>query len=212
MVDMVSRLISTTVEYLFIFYPYVVLRPFFPTTRFVNAGTGASGRTKVNEKFYQIGTTAIKIFYLWAKYFLGFYINFLLFINSRDSSDVGGGSGSSVNQLESHNSGEVVTYGDIKFIRGLFLLNVGTVSISIFLHTLRFKKVLPPRLTFGFYLVQIYLTFSAVPYLGHLFFQHCKLLGLVLLGMACNMTRNRKIHALWCVSCHYLLVHSGIQW
>ena len=52
----------------------------------------------------------------------------------------------------------------MKFIRGLFLLNVGTVSIFIFLHTLRFKKVLSPKLTFSLYLVHIYLTFVRIPF------------------------------------------------
>jgi hypothetical protein len=89
--------------------------------------------------FYTIGTKMIKIFYLWATYFLGFYINFLFFLNKLDGEDM-------------------------KFIRGLFLLNVGTVSIFIFLHTLRFKKVLSPKLTFSLYLVHIYLTFVRIPF------------------------------------------------
>ena len=110
------------------------------------------------------------------------------------------------------NGVDILSYDDLKFIRGLFLLNVGTVSIAVFLHTLRFKKVLPPKLAFGFYLTQIYLTFSAIPYLGHLFLRHYKLAFLVLLGMVCNMTRSRTIHAIWCVLCHGLLAHSNIEW
>ncbi len=212
--DSASTIFSTVIEYIFIFYPYVVLRPFFPTTRFKDAGTSATGRSKRNQNFYNISTTAVKIFYLWSKYFLGFYINFLMFIHFRRNSDSGGSpSSSSTDHLELEAVGSVsVSYEDLKFIRGLFLLNAGTVSIAVFLHTLRFKKVLPPRLTFGIYLTQIYFTFSAVPYLGHLFSQNYKLLGLVLFGMSCNMTRSRKIHALWCILCHYLLVHSEIQW
>jgi hypothetical protein len=44
---------------------------------------------------------------------------------------------------------------------GLLLLNIGTVSLALFLHTLCFKKVLPGRFTFSIYLLQIYATFSA---------------------------------------------------
>lgn len=109
-------------------------------------------------------------------------------------------------------SQQILSYEDIKFIRGLYLLNLGTVSIAVFLHTLRFKKVLPPKLAFSIYLVQIYLTFLTIPYLSHLFLDHLKLVGLVLLGMICNMTRSRKIHAFWCVLCHYLLVHTDVEW
>ena len=115
-------------------------------------------------------------------------------------------------QSNTEESLQILSYEDIKFIRGLFLLNLGTVSIAVFLHTLRFKKVLPPKLAFSIYLVQIYLTFLAIPYLSHLFLDHLKLVGLVVLGMICNMTRSRKIHALWCVLCHYLLVHTDIEW
>ena len=74
----------------------------------------------------------IKVFYLWAKYVLGFFINFICYLNAANEEDM-------------------------KFIRGLYLLNCGTISISVFLHTLRFKKILPPKATFSFYLVQIYL-------------------------------------------------------
>lgn len=90
-----------------------------------------AGRSAENEVFYKIGTIMVKVFYLWAKYFLGFYINFLIFVNKH-------------------------TEENMRFIRGLFLLNAGTVSIAVFLHTLRFKKVLPPKLTFSIYLAQIY--------------------------------------------------------
>lgn len=33
----------------------------------------------------------------------------------------------------------------------MWLLNAGTVSIAVFLHTMRFKRLLPPRLTFTIY-------------------------------------------------------------
>ena len=148
---------------------------------------GAAGCSQKNELFYTIGTKMIKIFYLWAKYFLGFYINFLCFLNKVDGEDM-------------------------KFIRGLFLLNLGTVSISVFLHTLRFKKVLSPRLTFTLYLVQIYLTFGAIPFFCRMFMRHKALGMLVLLGMLCNMTRSLKVHAVWCGMMHYLLVFTEIDW
>jgi hypothetical protein len=122
-----GKILQTT----FLFFPYALVRNWFPITQFSKAGSSMAGRTAKNERFYEIGTFAIKIFYLWAKYFLGFYVNFLIFLNKH-------------------------TDENMKFIRGLFLLNCGTVSIAIFLHTLRFKKVLPPKLTFSIYLAQIY--------------------------------------------------------
>mmetsp|Transcript_22264 Transcript_22264/g.27985 ORF Transcript_22264/g.27985 Transcript_22264/m.27985 type:complete len:212 (-) Transcript_22264:255-890(-) len=175
------------VEAFFVFWPYVLIRQWFPVTRFSNAGTGRAGRSKKNEQFYSIGTTMIKIFYLWAKYFLGFYVNFLCLLNK-------------------------INPNDMKFVQGLFLLNLGTVSIGVFLHTLRFKKVLPPRVTFTFYLVQIYLTFFAIPFFGRLFLTHKKLSMLVLLGMICNMTRRLDVHILWCGMMAFLLQFTEIDW
>lgn len=119
------------VEAIFVFFPYILIRSWFPTTRFSNAGKGRMGRTKKNEIFYTIGTKMVKFFYLWAKYFLGFFVNFLVFL-------------------------EAPTETQWKFLHGLYLLNLGTISIAIFLHTLRFKKVLPAKLTFSIYLLQIY--------------------------------------------------------
>jgi hypothetical protein len=205
-VSAVSSTLQKVIEYTFVFYPYIFLRPWFPRTKFQS-----SSRTNdYNERFYRYGAMAIKIFYLWSKYFLGFYINFLIFLMNHKQNDHGTTNSSSTTTSTTAN--EILSKDDLKFIRGLFLLNVGTVSIAVFLHTLRFKKVLPPRLTFSIYLVQIYLTFSAIPYLGHLFKVHCGLVGLVLLGMVLNMTRSNLVHGLWCVLCHYLLVYTDIQW
>ena len=119
------------IEGLFVFYPYVFLRPLFPTTRLINAGTSKAGRSRKLDSFYRVGTNAIKIFYLWAKYFLGFFINWVVYLDETDDHFM-------------------------FVVRSLYLLNVGTVSSAVFLHTLRFKKVLPPYLTFSVYLLQIY--------------------------------------------------------
>ena len=126
-----SNPLGRLVEYVFVFYPFVLVRPFFPTTRLKDAGSRDKTRSKDLEKFYQIGTYMIKIFYLWAKYFLGFQINFMFFLG--------------LVKPENH-----------RFVQGLHLLNTGTVAIAMFLHTLRFKRILPAKFTFSFYIAQIY--------------------------------------------------------
>jgi len=100
----------------------------------------------------------------------------------------------------------------MKFIRGLFLLNGGTVSIAVFLHTLRFKKVLAPRLMFSLYLAQIYATFSAIPIAYVMFTTNPSLAALTFVGLLCNLTRSRLIHAVWCCSSYFLLCFSSVQW
>ena len=179
---------ARVLEFIYMFGPYVILRPQFPTTRFSNAGTTRNGRTADAETFYKYATTAVKIFYLYGKYFLGFYMNFLLFL-------------------------ELVEPGPTrKFMDGLLLLNIGTVSLAIFLHTLRFRKVLPGRFTFSVYLLQIYATFSAFPLAFELFNAHRQLCGVCLAGLLANMTRRKDVQAVWTVCTMALLCWPGIEW
>jgi hypothetical protein len=182
-----SHWTGRVLEYTFVFWPYVVLRPWFPITRFRDAGTTRNGRSDANQRFYEMATHMVKIFFLWAKYLIGFYTNFLVFLD--------------------------LVEDNWKFVHGLFLLNVGTVSISVFLHTLRFKKVLPPRFTMSFYLAQIYLTFLAIPLAYDMYVSHVALCSVCVAGMACNMTRNRTIHAMWCLAVMALLANNrDYQW
>jgi len=183
-----SSLAGRILEYIYVFWPYILIRTWFPITRFKNAGTTHNGRTTKNEQFYQIATSMVKFFYLWAKYFLGFYVNFMVFL-------------------------DLMTPENWKFLHGMFLLNLGTVSLSIFLHTLRFKKVLPAKFTMSIYLAQIYATFSAIPLAYDMFISHPKLCAVAATGIAGNMTRNRKIHAIWCLGAMLLLTsETGIEW
>lgn len=182
-----SNLPGRLTELVFLFFPYVVLRPFFPTTRFRDGGTQNKSRSGALAKFYEIGTTMIKIFYLWAKYFLGFHINFMTYLG-------------------------LIKPENLVFVHGLYLLNAGTCSIGVFLHTLRFKKILPAWFTFSFYLCQIYATFTALPYAFDTFVGHPKLCLVSLVGLLCNMTRNRTIHAGWCLCTMLLLTSTNIEW
>ena len=175
------------IECIYIFWPYILVRPWYPITRFKNAGQTYKGRTVVNQRFYEIATNMVKFFYLWAKYFLGFYLNFMIYM-------------------------DYVKDEHWKVIHGMLLLNAGTVSLSIFLHTLRFKKVLPAKFTMSVYLAQIYLSFMALPMVFNMIISHPKLCGLCVAGILCNMTRNRKIHAVWCAVSMALLAGTDIEW
>lgn len=182
-----TTLPGRVLEFVYVFFPYIIIRLFFPITRFSNAGTTRNGRSDKNQRFYEIATTGVKIFFLWAKYFLGFYVNFLVFLDK-------------------------MTPKNWQFLHGMFLLNVGTVSLAMFLHTLRFRKVLPAKFTFSLYLVQIYATFSAIPMAWDMFVAHPKLCALAFSGILANMTRSRKIHGVWCVVAMVLLTQTTIDW
>jgi hypothetical protein len=178
--NMMAHPIGKLIVFIFLYWPYVVIRPFFPSTSFSDAGSGMAGRSPNNERFYKIGTLMVKVFYLWGKFVLGFFFNWICYLN-----------------IGSH-SEQVV-------IRGIFLMNIGTLSISVFLHTLRFKRVLPPTLTFSIYLGQIYGTFIALPYCINLFLDQKILFSIALLGIVVNFTRNRALHGVWCGFCMYTI-------
>lgn len=182
-----SNLGGRIIEFAYVFWPYIVIRPWYPITRFSNAGQTYKGRTEKNKRFYETATLMVKLFYLWAKYFLGFFMNFSIFL-------------------------DLVSEEHWRFMSGMLLLNTGTVSLSIFLHTLRFKKVLPAKLTMSIYLAQIYLTFTALPTVLAMFAAHPKLCLLCFTGLLGNATRNRKIHAVWCGIAMLLLTQTEIEW
>lgn len=175
------------VEFIYVFWPYILVRPFFPVTKFSSAGTTHKGRSEKNQRFYEIGTLMVKIFYLWAKYFLGFFVNYSIYLG-------------------------LPTADNWRMLHGMLLLNAGTVSLAVFLHTLRFRKVLPAKFTFSVYLGQIYLTFAAIPVAFDLFTSHKMLCGVCFTGILLNMTRSRKLHAVWCGIVMYLLHHPDLEW
>ncbi|CAB9504091.1 expressed unknown protein [Seminavis robusta] len=183
-----SNLPGKLAELLYVFFPYVLIRPFFPLTSFSKSTSRQkNSRSSDLERFYQIGTRMVKIFYLWAKYFLGFHIQYMIYL-------------------------DLIEPQNMKIVHGVFLLNLGTCSLGVFLHTLRFKKILPPLFTFSLYLFLIYATFSAVPYVLNLFVMHPKLCLVTLAGFLLNFTRNRKIHAVWCFGSMLLLEYGDIDW
>jgi len=49
------------VEVCFVFLPYVIFRPLFPTTRFKTAIANEKNKTEANVRFYRIGTQLIKV-------------------------------------------------------------------------------------------------------------------------------------------------------
>lgn len=139
----------------------------FPTTRLDSALSNTKSKNPNNIQFYKIGTWMIKVFYVWAKHFMGFHINYLRFLGA-------------------------ITPREMKFVRGLWLLNAGTVSISVFLHTMRFKGLLPPRVTFSIYLVMAYASFIGGYHLLPLFVSQPSLVLLTTIGMLLNFWRGKQ--------------------
>jgi len=172
-----STTLGTLITHTFIFFPYTLLRPLFPTTQlsYTNSSLKTEKyRSTQNARFYEIGTKLIKIFYLWGKHVMVMGFQYLMYLGV-----VG--------------EDEMRSWG-----WPLFLLNAGTVSFSVFLHTLRFKGLINPRYAHGIYVFMAYTSFLALKPLLLKLLETPVVLLIVVVGIQVNMLRNR-----WLMNLHY---------
>ena len=54
-------------------------------------------------------------------------------------------------------------------------------------------------------------TFLAMPYAYKMFSEHLLLCGLMLVGIVLNLSRNLKVHGVWCAVCMYLQLCTDIK-
>ncbi|GMH54326.1 hypothetical protein TrST_g10523 [Triparma strigata] len=180
-----STMLGNVLIHLFIFFPYVLLRPLFPTTRFsyTNNGSKVSKyRSSMNASFYETSTQMIKIFYLWGKHIMGMGFQYLLYLG-------------------------VITPADMRsWGWPLFLLNAGTVSFSVFLHTLRFKKLIDPRYAHGIYVFMAYLSFLSLKPLLFKLLEAPVVLLIVVVGIQVNMLRSKVLMNLHFTMAAYFII------
>lgn len=73
------------IEATFVFLPYFVIRPFFPKTHFRDGLKIDKNKSAENTRFFIIATWVTKIFYVWAKHFIGFFLNYSRWVNDCQS-------------------------------------------------------------------------------------------------------------------------------
>jgi len=149
-------------EYLFVFLPYN-FRFLTAKTRIRDALSNIPNRsTEQNQTFYFYMTWLTKLFYIWAKHYIGFFLNYLRFQNKATP--------------------------DHQY--GVFLLLIAAcfaTTIAMFLHTLRFRKYLPPRVSFLTYVVAYLSTFIGYAMVFPVFLQHATLFWITLIGLVINL-------------------------
>jgi len=153
-------LVMKFLEIVMIFLPFTLIRPFFPLTRLSDSYT-EKDKSKNNVQFYRIVIIMIKIFYIWSKHFMGFYLWYLRYLN-------------------------VIGKDDLYWVRHMILSNVGTVSIAMFLHTLRFKYIIGPRIAQVTYVIMAYQSFIGGFHLMPLFLSFPILFSLATFGTMLN--------------------------
>jgi len=160
------------IEAVWVFLPYFVIRPLFPKTSFRDGLNNDKGKTsELMITFYFFATWMTKIFYVWAKHFIGLYINYLMFMGVVDD------------YLRMY------VYGNL--IWGSF-----ATTFAMFLHTLKFKGYLPGWLSFTLYIISYLQTFYTYGMISYVFFEHRMLSLITLVGVFVNVY-NFRLHDLY---------------
>ena len=114
------------VEIVLVFLPYYAIRPFFPKTSLRKSMGRSYEISDKNRFFISANIYFVKVFYVQAKHISGYYLNYLIYTNSFPTSYNGN-------------------------MRLLLLLAGWGTTIAVFLHTLKFKKYISPKLAMVLY-------------------------------------------------------------
>lgn len=147
-------------EYFFVFLPYTA-RGFFPKTSFRDSLNNPNNKSDKNYTFYIIVTWITKIFYVWAKHYIGFYLNYVRFADR-------------------------VHAGHQQEMYLLLIFSGFATTISMFLHTLKFKGLLNPRVSYIIYMASYLATFYSIFRLYDVFTDNLDLFLITLVGIVIN--------------------------
>lgn len=152
---------SIIIDNVLVFLPYI-LRQLWPKTHFRDSLKNSDkNKTAPNRRFYLITTTITKIFYVWAKHYIGYFLNYVRFFDRANPEQ-------------------------IKYIYLLLIFSAFATTISVFLHTLKFKGYIGPRISFIIYMISYLSTFYSFIKIREIFFIHYDLTCYVLIGVILN--------------------------
>ncbi|KAJ3176550.1 hypothetical protein HK101_010424 [Irineochytrium annulatum] len=151
---------SIVVEQTYVFFPYVI-RQLWPKTSFRDSVDNTRNRTDKNAIFFTAATYVTKAFYIWAKHYIGFFLNYVRFLNR-------------------------ITDHEKVYIHHILIFASFATTISVFLQTLKFKRYMGPRLSFLIYFGSYMGTFYGFVNVGHLFWENPDLTLITLGGLIIN--------------------------
>lgn len=108
------------VEHIGVFLPYVIFRPLFPKTSLGDSRHTENQYSSKNMRFLKAMALISKIFYVWAKHFVGYYMNYMIYLG-------------------------LVQEKNMYHFHWLLLVSGWATTIAVFLHTLKFKGYIGPR-------------------------------------------------------------------
>jgi len=158
------------IEYVFVFFPYFV-RSFFPKTRIRDSLTNNDrNKSDLNRKFFITVTYITKLFYIWAKHFIGYFLNYTRYLNR---------------------------FGPEEQYHLYLLLIFGSsaTTIAIFLHTLKFKGYMGPKKAFLGYMISYFATFYSYYNISYVFVLHWDIFAVVFIGLLVNFLDRKYQYA-----------------
>jgi hypothetical protein len=135
---------SITGEYVFVFFPYF-FRSLVPKSSFRDALNDGRNKSEQNKTFYIIVTWVTKVFYMWAKHYIGFFMNYMRFMDR-------------------------ITAEQKYHMYFLLIFSACATTISMFLHTLKFKGYIGPKTSYILYMMSYLATFYSFVRIREVFF------------------------------------------
>ena len=164
------------IEIVMVFFPYHVIRPFFPKTSFRKSYAAEKERTEKNAKFLNLLAKGTKVFYVSAKHLNGFFINYLLFLGL---------------PAPAHD----------RLMYFMFLAACWGTTIAMFLQTLKIRKYIGPRTAVIAYMGAFPFLYLCYSMLISVTIEHAWIAGMTAVGVAANFGP-RWLQIGWqCVAC-----------
>jgi hypothetical protein len=156
-------------ETIFVFLPYV-LRMLWPKTRIRDALANPKNRTEKNFSFFVSVTWITKFFYVWAKHYIGYFLNYVRFLN-------------------------LITEEEKYHIYLVLIFSAFATTIAVFLHTLKFKHYLDSKISFLIYQASYFATFYGFYHISPIFLRNLDLTIITLIGLLINFRDVKYQHA-----------------
>jgi hypothetical protein len=164
------------VEVVFVFFPYIVIRPFFPKTSIRASYTADKERSERNDRVLGAFSRFTKVFYVTAKHFNGLFLNYLIFLG-------------------------LLTAEQDRLMGFLFLLAGWGTTIAMFLQTLKVKKYIGPRTALLAYMAMFPFAYGCYSLLVGVTIRHAWVAAVTAVGLALNFGP-RWVQIGWqCVVC-----------
>ncbi|KAJ3105341.1 hypothetical protein HDU97_008238 [Phlyctochytrium planicorne] len=154
---------SIIIEQVYVFFPYVI-RQWWPKTSFRDSVDNAKNRTDKNYFFFTVATYVTKTFYIWAKHYIGFFLNYARFMHRVDEEEK-------------------------YYIHHILVFSSFATTIAVFLQTLKFKRYMGPRTSFIIYFASYMGTFYGFINIYHIFLANPDLTLLTLGGLILNFQK-----------------------